>query len=311
MQRRRTPARLRAATLLALLLLGGPLAAGCATTPPPRTGPLIVGASINVWGSLLAQLGGAKVRATSIIDNPATDPHDFEPTPSDAKLIALSAVFVENGIGYDTWAGRTVRANPDARRQLVDVGQVTGTPADGNPHRWYSPSDVGRVADAITTALQRADPADAGYFAQRRQAFEQDALARYHQLIASIRTEYAGTPVGASESIVSPLAAALGLRLLTPPSFLRAISEGTDPSAADKASIDTQLSRRQLAVYLFNSQNSVPDVAGQVAQARRQGIPVVNVTETLSPRGSTFQDWQVRQLTALAAALAKATGRTT
>ncbi|MDT4934990.1 MAG: zinc/manganese transport system substrate-binding protein, partial [Pseudonocardiales bacterium] len=124
-----------------------------------------------------------------------------------------------------------------------------------------------------------------------------------------IKTKYAGTPVGASESIFAPLADALGLNLITPPSFLKDISEGTDPSAGDKATIDAQISGKKIKVYVFNSQNSTPDVSAQVAAAKKQGIPVTAVTETLSPAGASFQDWQSNQLRTLESALAQATGK--
>ncbi|MDX6222873.1 MAG: zinc/manganese transport system substrate-binding protein [Frankiales bacterium] len=265
-------------------------------------------ASINAWGSILAQLGGTHVHTTSIITNPDTDPHDYEPTPADGRTIADAQLFVENGIGYDDWAAKAVAASPDSGRTVINVGQLVSIPAGGNPHRWYSPGDVETVADTITADLKKIDPADAGYFDQQRTAFEQVGLAKYHAVIADIKAKYSGTPVGASESIFSPLSDALGLSLITPPSFLQAISEGSDPSAADKATIDAQISGKKLKVYVFNSQNSTPDVAAQVKAAKAQGIPVTAITETLTPAGATFQDWQTAQLTALEAALASATG---
>jgi zinc/manganese transport system substrate-binding protein len=268
-----------------------------------------VAASINAWGSILSQLGGSHVKATSIITNPDTDPHAYEPTPADGRTIASSKLFVDNGVGYDPWADKAVAASPDSSRVVVNVGQLTGTPAGGNPHRWYSPSDVAKVADTITADLTKLDPADAAYFTAQRKAFEDTGLAQYHQLIRDIKTKYAGTPVGASESIFAPLADALGLNLITPPSFLKDISEGTDPSAADKATIDAQISGKKIKVYVFNSQNSTPDVSAQVAAAKKQGIPVTAVTETLSPAGASFQDWQSNQLRTLESALAQATGK--
>jgi zinc/manganese transport system substrate-binding protein len=309
MSRRSLTAALAVAALAALSL------AGCSSTPSSAAstsggGAVInVAASINAWGSILAQLGGSHVKATSIITNPDTDPHDYEPTPADGRVIASSKLFVENGIGYDAWADRAVQASPDSARQVIDVGPLTGTPVGGNPHRWYSPSDVSKVADAITADLTKIDPADAGYFTAQRSAFENTALAQYHRLITDIKTTYAGTPVGASESIFAPLADALGLDLITPASFLKDISEGTDPSAADKATIDAQISSKKIKVYVYNSQNSTPDVSAQVAAAKRQGIPVASVTETLSPAGASFQDWQSAQLRSLEAALAKAAGK--
>jgi zinc/manganese transport system substrate-binding protein len=299
----------------ALLCLG---AAACSTSAKsPSSGPsspgagtvLNVVASINAWGSILSELGGAHVHETSIITNPATDPHVYEPTPSDGRTIADSQLFVENGIGYDPWATQALAASPNSSRVVLNVGQLVGIANGGNPHRWYSPSNVETVADTMTADLKRLDPADAAYFDAQRRAFENTGLAQYHQLIGDIKAKYAGTPVGASESIFAPLSDALGLDLLTPASFLKAISEGTDPSAADKATIDAQIAQKKIKVYVFNTQNSTPDVATQVAAARRQGIPVTGVTETLSPANAGFEDWQVAQLTALQAALAQATGK--
>jgi zinc/manganese transport system substrate-binding protein len=266
-------------------------------------------ASINAWGSILEQLGGTHVHTTSIITNPDTDPHDYEPTPTDGRTIADAKLFVENGIGYDDWAAKSVAANPDSARTVINVGQLVNVPDGGNPHRWYSPSNVETVADTITADLKKLDPADAGYFDAQRATFENVGLAKYHAAIAAIKAKYAGTPVGASESIFAPINDALGLKLLTPASFLKAISEGTDPSAADKATIDAQISGKQIKVYVFNSQNSTPDVSAQVKAAQGQGIPVTEITETLSPKGASFEDWQTAQLDALSAALAQATGK--
>jgi zinc/manganese transport system substrate-binding protein len=97
--------------------------------------------------------------------------------------------------------------------------------------------------------------------------------------------------------------------MLTPPSFLNAISEGTDPTAQDKSAIDQQISAKQIKIYVYNSQNATPDVQAQVKAAEAKGIPVATVTETPTPAGVSFQVWQVRQLKGIEQALAKATGR--
>jgi zinc/manganese transport system substrate-binding protein len=294
------------------LLLAVPalLSSGCASglAAERQPGVVTVVSTISAWGSILGQLGGSHVHAISIIKSPATDPHDYEPTPADARALASAQLLVENGVGYDAWASKAVAANPVAGRAVIDVGKLVGIRSDGNPHRWYSPSDVDAVAAAITARLVAIDPADAPYFRAQHQDFVASGLASYHQLIAEIKAKYDGVAVGASESIVAPLATALGLKLVTPPDFLRAISEGIDPSAADKATIDRQIAEREIKVYLYNRQNGTPDVAAQVKAARAAGIPVVAFTETLTPTGASFQQWQVAQLQSLQAALATGTG---
>jgi zinc/manganese transport system substrate-binding protein len=305
----------RRAGLAAAAVCATVILASCSTTRPATPGtpgasaPITVVATINAWGSIAAQLGGSRVQETSLITNPATDPHAYEPTPTDARMVAGAGVFIENGIGYDPWAAKMLAANPVPGRSVLDVGALVGIPDGGNPHRWYSPPDVRAVVDQITADYAKKDPADKTYFEQRKSAFLTTDLGSYNNVISQIRAKYAGVKVGASESIFAPMAQVLGLDLVTPASFLKAISQGTDVSAADKATIDAQISGKQIKVYVFNSQNSTPDVGAQVAAAKAAAIPVVAVTETLSPAGATFQQWQSAQLQQLAAALHMVTGR--
>jgi zinc/manganese transport system substrate-binding protein len=272
-------------------------------------GKIAVVAAENFWGSIARQLGGNRVTETSIITNPNSDPHDYDPTGANARTIATARMVIVNGIGYDPWVPKLLAANPVQGRSALTVGSLLGLKDGDNPHQWYSADSVRRVIAAITADYKRLDPADSGYFARRQSAFEIKALARYNQLIAQIRDRYAGTPVGASESIVSPLAATLHLKMLTPYSFLKAISEGSEPTAQDKSAIDARITGRQIKVYVYNSQNATPDVAAQVKEARAEHIPVTAVTETLVPAAATFQQWQVSQLERFVSALHRATGK--
>lgn len=293
---------------IAILVGAALLLAGCGTASPAGSGLQVVAAE-NVWGSLAAQLGGNRVRVTSLITSPATDPHDYEPSAVDARTVAGAKLVLVNGIGYDPWAAKLIAANPVHGRVVLTVGDLVGIHAGGNPHRWYSPSDVRRVVEAIARDYARLDPKDAAYFARRKSAFETRALAQYRRLIATIAHTYRGVRVGASESIFALLAPALGLDVVTPPSFLKAVSEGTEPTAADKSTVDRQIAHGEIKVWIVNSQNATPDVKRLTDAARKKGIPVTEITETLSPASATFQAWQSRQLQLLAAALAKGTGR--
>jgi len=249
------------------------------------------------------------VKVTSIIANPDADPHDYEPTAADARTVAGTQYAIVNGIGYDAWADKLLAANPGDDRTELKIGDLVGVKPGGNPHRWYSPDDVHQVIEKITADYKKIDPADAAYFDQQKNTFETKTLADYNKLIADIKTKYAGTPIGASESIVTPLSDGLGLKMLTPASFLDAMSEGSDPTAKDKATIDQQIKNKQIKIYVYNSQNSTPDVQAQVKEATAEGIPVAAVTETLAPAGATFQQWQTTQLHYIEQALAKATGK--
>jgi zinc/manganese transport system substrate-binding protein len=282
----------------------------CATTAPSpaSNGSAVVNvvAAENFWGSLAGQLGGNHVHVTGIIDNPNADPHEYEPTAADGREMAAAQLVIVNGVGYDPWASRLAATTHSAGHAVLTVGGVVGAKDGDNPHRWYNPDNVRAVIDAITAAYMKADPADAGFFETQHTSVLSTNLKTYFATIAAIKTAYAGTPVGASESIFAMMAPALGLNLLTPPTFLRAISEGSDPTPADKVTIDTQIRTHLIKVYVYNSQNATPDVQRQVDEARATGIPVTTITETLTPATASFQEWQVTQLNALEQALAQA-----
>ena len=299
--------------VVAILVLVAACAAGCDKSDPAGNagtgGRLRVVAAENFWGSIAAQLGGDRVDVSSIIVNPSTDPHSYEPSARDARTIAGARLAIVNGIGYDNWAPKLLSASPLAGREVLNVGQLLGLKEGDNPHQWYSPASVQRVIARIVADYDRLDPAGAAYYAQRERTFETVDLARYDQLRGEIRARYAGTPVGYSESIFRPLGEDLGLRLLTPYSFAKAVAEGTDVTAEDKQTVDRQAKDRQIKVWVFNSQNVTPDVERVNELAKAAGIPIATVTETLDPASDTFEQWQVQELEGLLKALEAARGR--
>jgi zinc/manganese transport system substrate-binding protein len=298
------------APLLAALALALALAScGGASAPAASNGHLAIVAAENFWGSIASQLAGSKGSVTSIISSPDTDPHSYNPTASDARTLAGAQLAIVNGIGYDTWASQLISANPVSGRTVLNVGEELGLKSGANPHQWYSPTSVEKVIAAITHDYQHLDPKDAAYFTAREHAFLTTDLASYDALRAQIRARYHGVPVGDSESIFQPLGEDLGLRLLTPYSFAKAIAEGTDVTAQDKETVDRQAQDRQIAVWVFNSQNVTPDVQRVNEIARAQRIPIATVTETLSPARDSFEQWQVAELQGLERALHQATGR--
>jgi zinc/manganese transport system substrate-binding protein len=295
------------------------LAAGCGSSSPTSSpgasatsasqSRFIVVAAENFWGSIAAQLAGDRATVDSIIVNPNTDPHSYQPTAQDARTVAGAKMAIVNGIGYDKWMPQALAASPLSGRITLTVGGLLGLKEGDNPHQWYSPTNVNRVIDQIVADYDRLDPADSAFFAQQKHAFLTTGLARYNQLRQEIRSRYAGVPVGYSESIFQPLGEDLGLKLLTPYSFAKAIAEGTEVSAQDKQTVDTQAQSRQIKVWVYNSQNVTPDVQRVTSIVKTQGIPIATVTETLSPATDTFEQWQSTELEGLLSALHQATGR--
>ena len=301
-------AQRRLALAIGLLACGALALTGCGSGAPAATRLTVVAAE-NFWGSIARQLAGSRASVTSIIVNPGTDPHSYDATPADARTFAAARLAIVNGLGYDDWAPKLLAADPLARRMTLDVGHLLGLRAGANPHQWYSPRSIDRVAAAIASDLSGLAPGDRAYFRARLRSFETSALAGYHALIAQIRARYGGVAVGYSESIFQPLGTALGLRLLTPYSFAKAIAEGSDVTAADKQTVDDQAQLHLIKVWVFNSQNVTPDVERVNQLAAAAGIPIATVTETLSPASDSFEQWQVSELQGLERALRRAGAR--
>lgn len=273
------------------------------------SGPVQVVAAENFWGSIAAQVGGSHVHVTSIIVDPNADPHSYEPTTADARTVAGAQYVIVNGAGYDPWADRLLQANPVSGRKELNVGNFNGKHEGDNPHMWYNPDYVTAVANKIRDDLKAIDPADAAAFDRSAQAFLTTGLKQYHDLIAAIKVKYSGTPVGATESIFSYMAPALGLNLITPYSYLKAVSEGEDISAADQATVEQQIRQRQIKVLVYNSQNTPNNIQALITLAKNNHIPITTITETLTPATASFQAWQSGQLRGIQTALAQATSK--
>ena len=227
----------------------------------------------------------------SIIVNPATDPHSYEPTPSDARTMAIAKVAIVNGIGYDNWASQLLDANPDGGRVVVDAGDVLGLKDGDNPHQWYSPT-LGRARWSTRSSPPTTRPTRPDALLLRRRASARSstaALARYDALLAAdpppVRRRARSATARASSSRSGR---ASGLRLATPAGFAKAVAEGNEISAADKQTVERQLRRHLVKVWVFNSQNVTPDVERLTSLARAEHIPVVTITETLSPATATL-----------------------
>jgi zinc/manganese transport system substrate-binding protein len=296
--------------LMGVLVLVSATASGCSAKAADSSGSVLqVVAAENFWGSIAQQLGGSKVAVKSIVVNPTTDPHAYEPTAGDARTLAGAELAIVNGIGYDGWASRLIAANPVSGRRVLDVGDLLGLKAGDNPHQWYAPASVEKVIDAMVADYGRLDPADKAYFERQKKRFETVSLKTYDRLRGGIRKRFAGVAVGYSESIFQPLGQDLHLKLLTPYSFAKAVAEGTEISAGDKAAVDAQAHQHRIKVWVYNSQNVTPDIQQVNAICRQEHIPIATVTETLSPANLNFEQWQAAELRGLIRALHKATGR--
>ena len=267
-------------------------------------GKLDVVAAENVYGDIAAQIGGTHVSVTSILSSPSADPHLYEPGTASGLAVAGAQVVLQDGLGYDAFMTRLENAAPSKNRIVVTLADVLGVHGkDSNPHLWYAVPQLDRIATAIAGAFARADPRHAPAYRRGLHRFERSLAPLRHE-VAAIRARFDRAPVAYTEPVPGYLVAAAGLRNLAPDSFTRLIEEGTEPSASAVAAMSTLVSEHRIRVLLYNSQAVSPLTARLRATAQNAGIPVVPVSETLPPH-LTFQQWQLDQARALAAALAR------
>ena len=203
---------------------------------------------------------------------------------------------------------KLIAANPSSTRKLLNAGELCGKKAGDNPHLWYNPDYVLKMVNRIHDDLISIDPGHAAEYGAAKEKFANTGLGAYLSLINDIKTEFSGTKIGATESIFTYMAGALGLELITPPSYMKAVSEGSDITAADEAAVERQIDQKQIKILVHNSQNTPPNVQIILDKAQKQGIPAVSVTETLVPVTATFQEWQTTQLENIRIALKQASG---
>lgn len=268
---------------------------------PCPGGKVDVVVSVDQWGDIVSELGGDCAKVTTLLASSSVDPHDYEPTPSDAAAFNGAQLVVINGDDYDHWASDLARSSA-AAVPLISAAEVTGTPDGANPHLWYKPAAVTAVADAVSAELAKINPEAAEYYTDRRTAFS-NALEPYNTLIEKIKAAASGKSYAATESVFDYQAEALGLTDKTPPGYRQAAANEADPSPADIQAFQAILKARDVDVLIFNTQTD-GSVSQQIRDAaEKSGVPVVDITETVPPGQDTFVDWQDEQLAALAKAL--------
>ena len=289
----------RSSVRMAGLLL---VALGLSAAAPPRV-IKAVGVE-NEYADVISQIGGPYVHVTAIETDPNTDPHTFEVSPRVATQIASAQLIVKNGIGYDSWADKIIAASPNSARKVIDVQQLLGLPdSTPNPHLWYDPGTMPAVAKALAADLSALEPAEAAYFAANAQKFDA-SLAPWMAAIASFKANYGGTPVAVTEPVADYMLQAVGTKILTPFSLQAAIMNGTDPSPQDAATQNRLFTGHRVKVFVYNQQVTDQLTQSFLALAKKNGIPVVGVYETMPVPGYNYQSWMVAEVDALQKAVA-------
>lgn len=263
-------------------------------------GRIEVVAAENTWGAIVAGLGGDRVHVTSVVEDPNVDPHDYEATVGNARSVANAQLVVLNGGGYDAWMEHLLTSTGGDRR-VVNAAATLPSAAAANVHLFADPGAVQVVSMRITAALSSLDPGHAAYFVERA-AQERKAWNGWVGQLRAIARSHGGTMVAATETLALPVLQRAGLRVVTPLAYMRAASQGVDPSPRDVELAGRVVEQRTAKLLASNLQATTPITEQLVASARAAGVPVVAVFEVL-PRGSTYYEAMDAEARAMAKAL--------
>lgn len=280
-------------------------AAGCApavTSGVSAAGVVSIVAAENQYGSVASQIGGRYAHVSAVETNPGTDPHAYEVSARVAREVAGAAVIIQNGAGYDPFMVKVVSASPNPRRKVLDVQHLVGAPSKAaDPHLWYDPATMPRVAQALCDYLSAIEPAHAGYFRSNLSAFDA-SLRPWQDAIAAFRARHPGTRAATTEPVADHLLEAMGIVNLTPASFQAAVMNGTDPTPQAVAYQDHLLSSHAAQLFVYNAQVVDPVTESLRRSAAKAGVPVVAVYETMPGHGYDYQTWMLAETRAITAA---------
>ena len=259
----------------------------------------------NEYANVIQQIGGKYVQVTAIMSNPNTDPHTFEASPAVAREISNAGLIVQNGVGYDTWATDIEKAVPAGSRKIVDVQQLLGLPdSTPNPHLWYNPATMPKVATAIANDLAAIQPAHASYFKANAATFTQ-SLSKWTQALDAFKAKHPNTPVATTEPVADYMLQAAGADNMTPWAFQADIMNGTDPTPQDISLEKSLFGKHLVNVFAYNQQ-VVDALTTSIRQnAEKNRVPVVGVYEIMPAKGYDYQSWMLAETQAIQKAITK------
>lgn len=253
--------------------LGGTAAWPLARAAEPPAPPLKVVATFSVLADIAREVGGTAVEVSALV-GPNADAHVFEPTPSDVRRVASADVVLTNGLRFEGWIDRLIKASGYRGPVVVASRGVALRQLSGgaDPHAWQDLANGQRYAENIRAALVAALAAKSP---ERTSAIDAHASAYLQRLTAldrDIRARIAAVPVERRRVITSHDAfgyfgAAYGITFIAP----RGWTTGSEPSADAVARIVRQ-AREAKASALLVENISDPRLIERIA--REAGLKV-------------------------------------
>lgn len=292
----------RIALPLALALASASLVS-CAPSIPEDAGVSIV-ASTNVYGSIAKAVAGTYAVVTSIIDNPAQDPHSFEAGARVQLELSRADLIIANGGGYDDFIDTLLTGLGNTSATVIkatDVSGFTPTQIEANEHVWYDLNTAKALADAVAGSLAKINPAHAADYRENARKFGVSASGLSARL-AAVAAGHRGLTAMVTEPVPLYLLDAAGFINLTPLELSTAIENGQGvPPAVLNSALDL-ISTGKISLFVYNEQTAGPETEQLRSSAAAHDVPAIGVTETL-PNGFNYLEWMSANVSEVEGAL--------
>ena len=140
-------------TGVAVVATAAALAAGCGGED--STAEVTAVATTTQVADLVRNVGGERVAVEQFL-HPGSDPHGYEPRPSDAAAVADAAVVFRSGGDLDAWLDGVIE-NAGGDAEVVTLADSSQAVRDDDPHWWQDPGNAVAAVEAIAAALAEAD----------------------------------------------------------------------------------------------------------------------------------------------------------
>ena len=247
-------------------------------------GKVSIVASTNVYADIAKNVAGKYGDVQAVIKNSATDPHGFEPTTADAKNLTKANIIVANGLGYDSWMNKLASS---VNKKTVLVGEdLMHLKKGDNPHIWYNLNMPTKYVNYLVKHLSKLQPKHAAYFKANGKKYL-DKIDQVKKLAKSGSKD--NKPVFVSEPVFDYALEEAGYKI-GDKDFEKAVQNGTDPSPKTINKMTKEIEDKKIAFFVNNTQASSSTVKTFVKLAKKNGVPVLSVRETI-PNYTTYLDW--------------------
>ena len=273
--------------LMGMIML---LASACSNKDQAKTksDKVSIVTTTNVYADIAKNVAGKYGSVQAIIKNSATDPHDFEPTTADAKKLTNANIIVANGLGYDSWMNKL--ASSVSKKPVLVGEDLMGLKKGDNPHIWYDLDMPTKYVNYLVKRLSKLDKKHAAYFKENGDKYLAK-IAKVKQIAKSAdkKNNKHNKHVFVSEPVFDYGLEEAGYKI-GDKEFEEAIENGTDPSPKTINKMTNEIKNKKIAFFVNNTQASSSTVKTFVKLAKENGVPVLNVRETI-PNHMTYLDW--------------------